>query len=146
MSEAALIDQGIVVKIENDLVHVEIAPHDACGTCGARVLCKPGGGNSKNILIARNMDGAQVGDLVSVYQMNSLFLKISLLQWGLPLLGFLTGLFGAFFLKLNIPGVPSEITQTALGLAGLLLMGLAARQFIARLSLKGQDYLTASKV
>jgi len=132
MSADGIQDQGTITRVENHLAYVEIVPHDACNSCGARVLCKPGQ-DGKQTLLASNPDQLPVGTQVVVRETGHLLLKVAVTQYGLPLAGFIIGLLIAILFRLSWTGIPAEVVQFGCGILGLMLFGFFARQLIEKL-------------
>ncbi|MFH1852196.1 MAG: SoxR reducing system RseC family protein [Candidatus Neomarinimicrobiota bacterium] len=138
----SVIDRGKVAAIDGDLARVIIEAGSACESCGARILCAPGAGKSRS-LTAVNQAGARVGDLVTVEESGGLLLKLSLLQYGLPLLGFITGVAGTWLL----PAVrEAELLLFIGGLIGLGLGGLLAWLIVRRMARQTRHFFVVSRI
>lgn len=91
--------EGIVRKIQEDHIWVEIVVSSACGGCAAKSLCNIT--EKKNELVeARNISGEvlQIGELVQLQMKQNLARKAVLLGYGLPCVVLLLGLFGCYAL------------------------------------------------
>ncbi len=137
----SVIDRGRVIDLVGDQARVEIAAGEACAGCGARVLCSPGTNNS-NTLTAFNEIGAKMGDQVEVRERGNLLLKLSLLQYGLPLLGFVLGLFGIY----SLIGQDNELILFVAGCLGLGLGALLAWLGIRYLARQPQHFLVVTRI
>ncbi len=137
----SVIDQGHVIDLVGDQARVEIATGEACAACGARVLCSPGANNS-NTLTAFNEIGAKMGDQVEVRERGNLLLKLSLLQYGLPLLGFVLGMFGIYL----IIGQDNELILFIAGCLGLGIGALFAWLGIRYLARQPQHFLVVTRI
>lgn len=137
----SVIDRGRVIDLIGDKARVEIATGEACAACGARVLCSPGTNNS-NTLTAFNEVGAKMGDQVEVRERGNLLLKLSLLQYGLPLLGFVLGLFGIYL----ILGQDNELILFVAGCLGLGLGAFLAWLGFRHLARQSQHFLVITRI
>ncbi|MBC8402058.1 MAG: SoxR reducing system RseC family protein [Candidatus Marinimicrobia bacterium] len=137
----SVIDQGRVIDLVGDQARVEIATREACAACGARFLCSPGTKNS-NTLTAFNEIGAKMGDQVEVRERGNLLLKLSLLQYGLPLLGFVLGLFVIYL----IIGQDNELILFLTGCLGLGFGALLAWLGIRFLARQPQHFLVVTRI
>ena len=128
-------EKGIVTKIFDNEVTVELNPNDACGTCGARVVCSPNS-KGKRIIKAENTIDAQVGQKVNIDENSELTLKLTGLQYGLPLFGFILGLMASYFLNLKIEPVPIELIQFSCSMAGLIIFAGLSKWYIKEFAKK----------
>jgi positive regulator of sigma E activity len=92
-------------------------------------LCSPKSGEDKIIKLENSID-CKVGDAVEISEASNVLLILSMLQYGLPLLGFLTGIFISY--NINIDFKPIELFQFIVGMLGF---GIAAG--ISYLIIKG---------
>lgn len=139
------IDQGIVTRLENGRAFVSIDEQSACKHCGAKILCAPGQSGERGLL-AKNSVDAQVGDYVTVSESGQLLLKISTMQFGLPLLGFLGGIFLLYFTRFDALSFPPEMWMFLGGLAGLGITSLIARQWASRIAETANDSFIISNI
>jgi len=139
------IDQGVVTRLENGRAFVSIDEQSACKHCGAKILCAPGQSGERG-LMAKNTVDAKVGDYVTVAESGQLLLKISAMQFGLPLLGFLVGIFLLYFTGFNVLSIPPEVWMFLGGLAGLGITSLIARQWANRLAETANDSFIISNI
>lgn len=89
--------EGIVRKIQEQRIWVEIVVSSACGGCAAKSLCNIT--EKKNELVeAQNISGEvfQIGELVQLQMKQQLARKAVLLGYGLPCVVLLLGLFGCY--------------------------------------------------
>lgn len=124
-------DIGIISNINSSFATVIIETEDSCKTCGIRFLCSPGSDKQKTITL-ENTIGVKVGDRVTVSEASNILLKLSLLQYGLPLIGFLLGIIIATIL--NIQWHPVELYQFICGLLGLGVAGLISYSIIKQMA------------
>lgn len=137
----AIIDQGRVIAVVGDEVLVTIETGEACERCGARILCSPGGDKNRN-LKAKNQIGAAVGDRVTVEESGNLLLKLSALQYGLPLTGFLTGVFTVYLLAPRV----GELLIFGCGLLGLALTGLISWRLVKYMAERSRNFFLATRI
>jgi len=144
MSEEIL-DEGIVKRIEGDKAFVVLMENDACEDCGARLLCAPNEKGERGVL-AKNMAGATVGQKVLVTESRDLLLKLSLMQYGLPLVGFLLGIFMLYSMGITIAGIADEVVYFLGGLVGLALASAVSWKWAAIASQNEDNYFEISKI
>ncbi len=137
----SIIDQGRVTALDGDQAQVEILIGDACTTCGARILCKPGS-NDMNTLTAYNQVQAQIGDRVEVRESGNLLLKLSFLQYAVPLLGFTAGIFIPYL----IIGGQNELLLFLLGCLGCGLGACITWLGMRSLAGNPQHFLTITSI
>lgn len=79
-----IIEQGFVLKADNDTAEIALTNSDACESCDS-LFCSA---NSKgeNVLIADNEIQAKVGDFVKVMVTGSAMMKATFLLYVVPLL------------------------------------------------------------
>ena len=87
-----LYEEGIVKEVKDGLASVIINESDACSSCAAKAICKPGEEKSK-ILTARDPFGVRPGDNVKISIKGKNVLSAAFLLYGLPLILFLAGIF-----------------------------------------------------
>lgn len=128
-------ETGIVKSVSDSRTVVELQPNAACESCSARILCRPGkeGRHEMSVL---NTIGAMPGDSVELDETGNLLLILSLMQYGLPLLGLLGGIFLVYGMDLNISLVRSELLMAIAGLLGLFVGGAVAYLGLKYLSRK----------
>ena len=113
-------DQGIITEVDGNILTISIKTTDNCDGCGIKFLCSPKSGEDKIIKIENTIDG-KVGDTVEVSEATNVLLILSLLQYGLPLIGFLSGIFISYNLEFGFK--PVELFQFICGLIGLGIAG-----------------------
>lgn len=130
------LDLGEVVEVKGEFASLELQTKDACHSCGARFVCRPNG-SGKRILFVRNILNAKVGDKVLIEQLGSNQLKLAVMEYGLPLLGFLISMLVANqFISSSILGIPKEITLFIIGLVSLFIFGYITNIWSKRKALK----------
>ncbi|MBS1272585.1 MAG: hypothetical protein MAGBODY4_01732 [Candidatus Marinimicrobia bacterium] len=144
MSEEIL-DEGIVKRIEGDKAFVTLMENDTCEDCGAKILCAPNEKGERGVL-AKNEAGATTGQKVIVTESRDLLLKLSLMQYGLPLLGFLLGIFALYFSDISVAGIADEVVYFVGGLVGLALTSALSWKWAALASQNEDNYFEISKI
>ncbi|MBU2646065.1 SoxR reducing system RseC family protein [bacterium] len=124
---------GIVKAVSQHRTVVEMQVSEACDSCGARILCRPGR-NGHHEMVVQNSVHASVGDVVKLDETGNLLLIFSFLQYGLPLLGLLGGIFIIYALKPALFSVRFELVMTAGGFIGLILGGILAHRLLGYLA------------
>ena len=82
-------EQGIVKKILNDEVEIEVDRRSACGKCKAN--CRLSAGGDKMIIAVKAITGIKEGDRVIIEIPEDLILKGAFVAYGLPTAFFLLG-------------------------------------------------------
>lgn len=90
--------KGIVKEVKDDTVIVMLERQDMCGDCHA---CEMISGKKSCILQCQTKIKCEIGDVVEVQLSNHLFLKATYLLYGMPLIGFISGLCISYFLNLS---------------------------------------------
>ena len=140
---AQVSDIGSITKIDNNFATIIIDSTDDCKDCGIRFLCSPGSDKDKIITLENTID-AKVGDRVAISEASNILLKLSFLQYGSPLIGFLFGIIIAT--QLNIKLQPVELYQFLCGLLGLGLAGLISYLIIKRMAKKPGKFFKFEKL
>ena len=97
MSPAAGTITGRVFQITATRVEIELAENSACTTCSLSIVCKPGKEQQRRISLP-NPGDLHANQIVHLEENSSLTLKLAALQYGVPLVGFLIGIFGIYAL------------------------------------------------
>jgi sigma-E factor negative regulatory protein RseC len=136
-------DIGLITKIDNNFATITIDSTDDCKDCGIRFLCSPGSEKEKIIRLENTID-TKVGDRVSISEASNILLKLSFLQYGLPLIGFLLGI--VIGTQIPIKLLPVEFYQFLCGLFGLGLAGLISFLIIKGMAKKPGNYFKFVKI
>ena len=136
-------DTGIITKIDDNIATIIIDSTDDCKDCGIRFLCSPGSENQRSITLKNTID-AKVGDRVAITEASNILLKLSFLQYGLPLIGFLLGIIVGTQIK--IQWQPVELYQFLCGLLGLGFAGLISYMIIKSMAKKPSRYFKIKKI
>lgn len=81
-------EEGIVSEIEGDIARVAILKKSACEQCAASGVCHPGG---QDLMEAANPLGAKKGQKVKVVVAPQVYLKASIILYGIPMAVFIAG-------------------------------------------------------
>ena len=75
-------EEGIVAEVEGDMAKVAILKKSACEQCAAAGMCHPG---DKEYMEASNPLGAKKGQKVKVVVAPQIYLKASIILYGVPM-------------------------------------------------------------
>ena len=117
---------GKVIKLEGGYALLELKESDACVSCGAKSVCTAGKDGDRCMRI-KNTLNVKVGDLVAFDTSESQQVQINLMQYGLPLIGFLIGLLGYFYILADFIPIPKEIGAFTSALVIMFGFGLITR-------------------
>jgi sigma-E factor negative regulatory protein RseC len=81
-------EEGIVAEIDGDVAKVSILKKSACEQCAASGVCHPG---DLELMEASNPLNARKGQKVKVVLAPQLFLKASIILYGIPMAVFVAG-------------------------------------------------------
>ncbi|HUJ17551.1 MAG TPA: SoxR reducing system RseC family protein [Nitrospirota bacterium] len=81
-------EEGIVAEIYGDMAKVAILKKSACEQCAASGVCHPG---DEELMEAANPLGARKGQKVKVVIAPQIYLKASIILYGIPMAAFITG-------------------------------------------------------
>ncbi len=81
-------EEGIVAEVEGDIAKVAILTKSACEKCAASGVCHPG---DQEFMEAVNPLGAKKGQKVKVVVAPQLYLKASIILYGVPMAAFICG-------------------------------------------------------
>lgn len=91
-------EKGKIIDLKKDIAVVLMEEKEKCSSCG---LCKKII-ERKPIIEAKNEINAKIGDNVEVEINEDTLFKISLFIYGIPIVGFITGIFLSYFFKNHI--------------------------------------------
>ncbi len=130
------IDRGLVVQRQQDTAVVQLFRQESCSSCALARFCIGGKDQNPTIQVAAPSN-VSIGDTVEVTVDDSAVLKASLLFYGIPLVTFLTGVFGGYGLTLLLRGSQGEATITSIICGFVLAIGgiFPARHLAGRLGL-----------
>jgi positive regulator of sigma E activity len=138
-------ERGIVREVIGGYALVELEGQKACKHCGAKVLCLPDGTGKRRIKVL-NDKGAAAGQWVLIGESESFLLKVSTIQYGIPFIGFLFGIFLVYIIASPLSGLPFELEMFAAGLAGLFLGGIIARQLLKQMAQTRQTVFSILRI
>ncbi len=120
---------GIVLTARDGRAEVSTSRSGACGHCSERASCGVDATSTRpEVVTVDNPIDAQPGDLVELTLASGTAFRLSLIIWGLPLLGLIAG--AAAGVALHRPLGLSEDVATLLGVgAGLALAIAIMRRF-----------------
>ena len=122
-------ESGVVTQVMADKAIVKLVRSESCDKCAARIICRLGDGDSREML-AFNPVQAAVGDHVEISETGNLLLILSLLQFGVPLSGLILGVFTVYWLQPGSSFLSKEVLMSMGGLIGLILGGAAVWRFL----------------
>ncbi len=140
-----VLDKGTVIEVRNGIARVSLRENAECEQCGARILCAPDASGERS-LVARNSLNARIGEQVVVKESRDILLRLSLLQYGLPLLGFLLGVFIIYLSGITAFMVPIELVSFLAGLGGIAISGWYGRKWASSLAKKSDMYFEITKI
>lgn len=144
-SHSSEVEIGVVTELHDDDAIVELSIQESCESCGARMVCVADQ-SGKRKLRAANPFRAEVGSQVNIIEKSNFLLKVSLLQYGIPFLGFLLGIFFLNSTDLSIIPVPQELVLFLGGIAGMMLAALISRFYIEKLAKSNSTFFEISKI
>jgi len=79
-------EEGVVAEVDGDIAKVAILSKSACESCAASGVCHPG---DQEYMEAANPLGAQKGQKVKVVLAPQVYLKASIILYGIPMAVFI---------------------------------------------------------
>lgn len=79
-------EEGVVMEVYGDLAKVSITAKSACEKCSASSMCHPG---DEEYMEASNPLGAKKGQKVKVVLAPQIYLKASIILYGIPMTAFI---------------------------------------------------------
>ena len=109
---------GVVKAIQGHMALVVTKMEPECESCAAKETCSTfGGGGANAEITARNIVGAEVGDIVTISMAGTSLVKVSFLVYMLPILALIGGIVLGHWLSMVIP-VNENILVGVFGLFG----------------------------
>ena len=139
------IETGIVTDLQNGNAFVELNLQAACENCGAKVLCVPDQNGKRSLKVSNSLH-AQIGERVAISESGDFLLKVSAIQYGIPFIGFLLGIFIFYFINLNIAGIPSELIYFIGGMIGLGLSAMISRRAAQNMAESNRSFFAITKI
>ncbi len=122
----ALEEEGIVVEVRDDRAVVAVTGGSACDKCPSASLCK--GDGEQKTLTAVNPFNAKAGDRVRVVMHSQMYLKGTMLVYGIPMVLFIGGaMLGKFMADHYFPDWNADLTAAGVGTLLLVLSFGAAK-------------------
>ena len=135
----AEVKSGTVTHTNEGTASVKIDRTDWCGTCGMKIWCHPEKDDEGTIFVQNTLN-AQVGQKVLISEKSEFLLKISILQYGIPLVGFLLGIILTYLSGVEIRAFPKELCMFLGGLFGLFLAGVVSYVWARTIADRGEYY------
>jgi sigma-E factor negative regulatory protein RseC len=132
-------DKGVVTTRLGDTVSVILQSHEDCASCSLAQFCVSSRSPSSTVMVTTSFDVAP-GDMVEISIDDSLILKVSAIMYGVPLLGFLVGVFGGYGLS-PLLGLQSGAAVAAPIVSGFVLLALGiivSRTMARKLNVTGK--------
>ncbi len=125
-------ETGLIQSADGQVVTILFTTVDACDTCGLKVVCAPGK-QTDRLLTLPHAGEFEAGQKVRIEEHSNLELHLALIQFGLPMLAFLIGLFIGYILPLQ-DFLPRELSAFLLACVGLGLSFFIARHLVQKIA------------
>lgn len=113
-------ETGVVLSVQGDIARVLVQKRGACEGCAAAGTCKPSEETAE--LEAFNPIGAKVGQTVRLALKPQLYLKTSLIVYGIPAVSLVAGaIIGKNIGEIYFKGIDSDIIAAAIGFGALII-------------------------
>ena len=120
-------EEGIVAETRGDIAKVSILAKSACENCSASGVCHPG---DQEFMEAANPLGAKKGQKVKVVVAPQVYLKASIILYGIPMAAFIAGAIIAKILAIKYIGeANSDLWAFITGTACLLVSFIFIRAY-----------------
>ncbi len=130
-------EEGIVAEVSGDIAKVAILTKSACEQCAAAGVCHPG---DQEFMEASNPLGAKKGQKVKVAVAPQIYLKASIILYGVPTAAFIAGAIVAKNVADRIGSAwSSDLWAFIAGMACLLLSFIFIRSYNKKIE-KTQTY------
>lgn len=136
---------GIVTALQDKEAIIELSLQESCESCGARFICVPDQSGKRQLRVSNPLN-AGLGSQVTITEKSNFLLKVSFLQYGLPFIGFLLGIFLLNEVDLTSLPVPKELILFFGGIVGLFIAGFIARLYIEKLAETDSTFFEISKI
>ena len=144
-SRSSEVEIGVVTALQDNDAIVELLIQESCESCGARIICVPDQ-SGKRRLRAENSILAEVGTQVNIREKSNFLLKVSFLQYGIPFLGFLSGIFLFYSFDFTINPLPQELIIFSGGIMFMLISALFSRLLIEKIAEGNSTFFVISKI
>ena len=119
-------EEGIVAEIEGDIAKVAVLKKSACEQCAASGVCHPG---DQEYLEASNPLGAKKGQKVKIVLAPQIYLKASIILYGIPMAALIAGAIVAKNLALKAGAQNSDLWAFGAGMICLFISFLFIRSY-----------------
>jgi sigma-E factor negative regulatory protein RseC len=131
-------ETGIVISTQGIMAKVLVQKRGACEGCAAAGTCKPSEETAE--LEAFNPIRAEVGQTVRLALKPQLYLKASIIVYGLPIVSLIGGaILGKNIGELYFKGVDSDLIAAAFGFGALLISFIAIKLWSSKVE-KKEEY------
>ena len=131
-------EEGIVMEVRDGMAKVSILAKSACEKCASAGVCHPGGEDS--YMEASNPLGAKEGQKVMVVVAPQLFLKASIILYGIPMAVFVAAAIAGKNLGIRFAGeAQSDLWAFLSGTAFMLVSFFFIRRYNKHVE-KTQEY------
>jgi sigma-E factor negative regulatory protein RseC len=123
-------EEGIVMEVDGDAAKVAIMKKSACESCAASGVCHPG---DQEYMDAANPLGAKKGQKVKVVVAPQVYLKASLVLYGIPMVSLVGGAIIAKNLAIHFgTGDQSDLWAFIAGMLCMIVSFLFLRSYNAK--------------
>ncbi len=130
-------EEGTVAEIEGDIAKVAVLKKSACEQCAASGVCHPG---DQDYLEAANPLGAKRGQKVKVVLAPQVYLKASIILYGIPMVALVAGAIAGKNIALRFIGEQnSDLWAFLLGMACMIVSFFFIRSYNKKVE-KTQKY------
>ena len=136
---------GTVTHVNGRMASVRVDQSDWCSRCGVKIWCQPEREEFGTISVQNKLD-VQVGQRVLISEKSKYLLKISVLQYGIPLIGFVMGIVLVHASGLKIETLPAELCMFLGGVLGVILAGIFSNFWAKSIARKEQHYCEIKEI
>jgi sigma-E factor negative regulatory protein RseC len=124
---AVIEEEGIVMEVHDGLAKVSITAKSACEKCSASSMCHPG---DEEYMEASNPLGAKKGQKVKVVLAPQIYLKASIILYGIPMTIFIaTAILGKNLGQRYGTEASSDLWAFVAGMTSMVLSFLVLRMY-----------------
>lgn len=129
---------GVVISTQGVVARVSVQKSGACDACAASGTCKPSEETAE--LEAFNPIKAKVGQTVRLVLKPQLYLKASIIVYGLPVVSLIGGaILGKNIGEIYFKGMDSDLISAAFGFGALIISFLAIKIWSSKVE-KKEEY------
>ncbi len=130
-------EEGTVAEVEGGIAKVAVLKKSACEQCAASGVCHPG---DQEYLEAANPLGAKKGQRVKVVLAPQIYLKASIILYGIPMVALVAGAIIGKNIAIRYAGEPnSDLWAFIAGMACMVISFLFIRSYNKKVE-KTQKY------